>query len=80
VWLRQNAVNAGRLVAAQPGMTLTDPYVAIIWGALVYGEQFRSGFWIVLAILAAAVMSASAVVLAGAPAVQGEQAADESRG
>lgn len=77
VWLRQNAVNAGRLVAAQPGMTLADPYVAIIWGALVFGETFRSGFWIVLAVLAGAGMSVSAVVLAGAPAVHGEQAAEE---
>lgn len=76
-WLRQNAVNAGRLVAAQPGMTLCDPYVSIIWGALVFGESFRGGLWIALAALAGVTMSVSAVVLAGASAVQGEQAAEE---
>ncbi|HLI58525.1 MAG TPA: DMT family transporter [Solirubrobacteraceae bacterium] len=77
VWLRQNADNAGRLVAAQPGMTLADPYVSIIWGATVFGESFRSGFWIALAILAGAVMSVSAVALARAPALHGERAAQE---
>lgn len=77
VWLRQNADNAGQLVAAQPGMTLADPYVSIIWGAAVFQESFRGGFWIVLALLAGAVMSVSAVALARAPDLHGEQAAQE---
>jgi hypothetical protein len=33
MWLLQNALHAGKLVAAQPGMTLLDPVVSIIWGA-----------------------------------------------
>ena len=76
-WLHQNAVNAGRLVAAQPGVTLADPYVSIIWGAVVFGETFRSGFWIVLAIAGGVLMSACAVILAGASALHGEEAAQE---
>jgi hypothetical protein len=60
-------------------MTLADPYVSIIWGAVVFGEVFRGGVWIVLAILSGALMTASAVLLAGASALHGEQAAEEEQ-
>lgn len=43
LWLVQAAFNAGRLVAAQPGITLADPAVAILWGTLVFDEQ-TNGF------------------------------------
>src|SRR5436190_1471340 len=39
MFLVQFAFNAGRLIAAQPGLTLSDPVVSILWGVLVFHEQ-----------------------------------------
>jgi hypothetical protein len=39
----QAALNAGALVAAQPGITLLDPLVAVLWGTVVVHEQTRTG-------------------------------------
>ena len=76
-WMDQNAINAGRLATAQPGITLADPYVSIVWGALVFHEVFRGGFWLAGAIIAAAAMSAGAIVLARSPDMTGRRAAHE---
>lgn len=76
-WMFQNAINAGRLAAAQPGVTLADPYVSIIWGALVFHEAMRGGFWLVAAVLSAAAMTAGAIMLARSPSLTGARAADE---
>jgi hypothetical protein len=41
-WMDQNAVNAGRLAAAQPGITLGDPVVSIAWGVTVGPEDLHA--------------------------------------
>lgn len=46
VFLLQNALQAGPLVAAQPGFTLADPLVAMTWGILIFGEHVRTGPWL----------------------------------
>lgn len=76
-WMDQNAVNAGQLAAAQPGITLADPLVSIIWGVAVFGETVRGGGWLAAAALCAAAMAAAVVVLARSPETTGEQAAQE---
>lgn len=63
MYLLQNAVSAGQLVAAQPGFTLVDPVVAILWGTLVYGEQVRHGLFILLAVVSFALVVVSVVAL-----------------
>jgi drug/metabolite transporter (DMT)-like permease len=60
MFLVQSALNAGRLIAAQPGLTLSDPIISILWGVLAFHEQVRGG---VLPLLFAAL---STVLLAGA--------------
>jgi hypothetical protein len=45
-WLLQNAYHAGRLAAAQPGITLADPAVSTAWGILVFHEQVRGGYFL----------------------------------
>jgi drug/metabolite transporter (DMT)-like permease len=70
MWLLQNALHAGKLVAAQPGITLLDPTVAIIWGALVFDEHMRSGIFILLAVISAAAIAVSAIALAESPRVE----------
>jgi hypothetical protein len=76
-WLDQNAVNAGRLAAAQPGITLGDPLVAIAWGVAVFHEVTRGGPWLAAAGACGIAMGAGAVVLARSPATTGAQAARE---
>lgn len=46
MFLLQNALQAGPLVAAQPGFTLADPLVAMTWGILLFGERIRLGPWL----------------------------------
>jgi drug/metabolite transporter (DMT)-like permease len=76
-WTNQNAINAGRLAVAQPGVTLSDPYVSIVWGALVFAETMRTGPWIAAAVACAGAMSGGAVILAKSPALSGERARSE---
>lgn len=49
VLLMQWALHTGSLLAAQPGFTLMDPLVSVLWGVLVYNETTRTGAWLVLA-------------------------------
>lgn len=44
MFLMQNALQAGRLIAAQPGITLVDPAVAILWGVLAFGEPTHTSW------------------------------------
>ncbi|TWP36495.1 DMT family transporter [Leekyejoonella antrihumi] len=54
VVLIQAALHAGTLVAAQPGITLLDPLVSLLWGTVVLGETTRVGPILSLAVFAAA--------------------------
>jgi drug/metabolite transporter (DMT)-like permease len=72
MFLLQSAMNAGRLIAAQPGLTLSDPIVSILWGVLIFGERVRGGWYIVLAVVSGLVMAAAVVVLAQSPLLSSE--------
>lgn len=67
VGLVQAALNAGTLVAAQPGITLLDPLVSVLWGTVVTGEHTRTGPILVLAALGASVIVAAALALTRSP-------------
>ncbi len=67
MFLVQSALNAGRLVAAQPGLTLTDPIVSILWGVLVFHEQVRTGWFLVLTVAGGLAVAGAVLVLAGSP-------------
>jgi hypothetical protein len=77
MFLVQSAMNAGRLIAAQPGLTLSDPIVSILWGVLVFGERVRGGWYIALAVVSGLVMAAAVVTLARSPLLSGESGQDE---
>jgi hypothetical protein len=62
--LVQAALNAGTLVSAQPGITLLDPLVSLLWGTVVIGEQTRTGPILLLAALGAGLIVGGAVFLA----------------
>ncbi|MFF0835379.1 MULTISPECIES: DMT family transporter [unclassified Streptomyces] len=67
LFLLQSAVHAGPLLAAQPGLSMADPVISILWGTLVFDETVRGGPAIALAAVAAAVVGAAVVVLAHSP-------------
>ncbi len=67
LFLAQNALQAGRLLFAQPGMTLLDPLVSILWGVVVFHESVSGGVMLAFASVSGVVMAAGAVVLARSP-------------
>jgi hypothetical protein len=82
VALVQAALHAGTLVAAQPGITVADPLVSLLWGTLVVGENTRGGafLWLaaaggVMIIVAAVALSRHAVAHTGSPRSEADRAA-----
>lgn len=63
VFLAQNAFQAGPLVAAQPPITTCDPLSSIIYGVLVFGEQLRGRYWIILTVAGCLFILLGSVVL-----------------
>jgi hypothetical protein len=80
MFLLQSAMNAGRLVAAQPGLTLTDPIVSILWGILVFHERVRGGLYIILALLSGLTMAGAVIALAGSPLLSDQSGSGENEG
>lgn len=67
MFLVQSAMNAGKLLAAQPGLTLADPVLSVLWGVLAFHERIRGGWFVVPEVLCVAVMVAAVVMLARSP-------------
>lgn len=76
-WLLQNAYHAGRLAAAQPGITLLDPAAATAWGISVFGEHVRGGLFLALTPLPAIVLVVSVLLLSRSPVLQSSAGAGE---
>ncbi len=70
VLLVQAALHAGTLVAAQPGLTLVDPLVSLMWGIVIFGEAPRTGPILVLTGLAALAIIVAVLALARASAAE----------
>lgn len=77
-FLLQKALQAGTLVASQPGFTLVNPLVSVIWGVLVFGETTRTGAW--LAVAGAAGVGVVAATIALVHATERPQRADTRHG
>ncbi|MCE3555200.1 DMT family transporter [Pseudonocardia sp. RS11V-5] len=69
-YLLQNALAAGSLVAVEPGTTLTNPIVAVVWGVVVFGETTATGARLAGALGCAALIVVGVFVLARSPALQ----------
>ncbi len=65
--LMQAALHGGPLLAAQPGFTLMDPLVSVLWGTLVYDETTRTGLWLLPAAAGAVAVGIAVHVLARSP-------------
>jgi len=53
LFLLQNGLQAGTLVAVQPPLTLGDALISASYGVTVYGEDVRTGGWLLVAEIAA---------------------------
>ena len=74
IFLVQSALNAGRLIAAQPGLTLSDPIVSILWGVLAFHEKVRGGtLSLLFAALSTLLMAAAVVALARSPVLSDDK-------
>lgn len=46
LFLLQNALQSGSLVAVQPALTVTDPVASTAYGVALFGEDIRTGTWV----------------------------------
>jgi drug/metabolite transporter (DMT)-like permease len=68
--LVQAALRSGTLVAAQPGITLLDPMVSVLWGTVVLRETTRTGPAVIVAAVGGLIIVAAVLVLVRSAAVQ----------
>ena len=71
MFLLQNALQAGTLVAVQPGLTLADPLVSITWGVVAFGEHVQGGLWYLGAVLGGGLILVGTVRLSHSPLIHG---------
>jgi hypothetical protein len=67
LFLLQNALQAGSLVASQPMLTVGDALISIAYGVTLYSEQLRAGWWLVPEIIALAAIIVGCVQIAKSP-------------
>jgi drug/metabolite transporter (DMT)-like permease len=67
LFLLQNALQAGTLVASQPMLTVGDALISISLGVVLFGEQLRTGWWLPLEIACLAVIVVGCVEIAKSP-------------
>jgi len=67
MFLVQSALNAGGLIAAQPGLTLSDPVISVLWGVFAFQEQVRGGWYVLPEVAAAAIVGGAVFALARSP-------------
>ena len=77
MFLMQNSLHAGRLLVAQPGITLADPAVAMTWGVVVFHERTRGGVGLILGVVSGMVIAAATVALARSPLLDNDEAPEE---
>ena len=72
MFLLQSAMNAGRLIAVQPAITLSDPVVSVLWGVLAFGERVRGGWFAAAAGVCAIVIAVVVLMLARSPLLEAD--------
>ena len=77
LFLLQSALNAGRLLAAQPGLTLSDPLVSVLWGVFAFHERVHGGASLILALAGAALIAVSVMMLARSPLLVSDHSASQ---
>jgi drug/metabolite transporter (DMT)-like permease len=52
LFILQNSLQAGSLIATQPALTLGDALISVSYGVTIFGESLRTGPWLIIQILA----------------------------
>jgi hypothetical protein len=52
LFILQNSLQAGSLIATQPALTLGDALISISYGVTIFGETLRTGPWLIIEIIA----------------------------
>ncbi|MFF9082613.1 DMT family transporter [Streptomyces rubiginosohelvolus] len=71
LFLLQNALQAGSLVAVQPMLTLGDALISILYGVTLFDEELRTGWWLLPELVALALIATGCVRLARTPLARG---------
>ncbi|MFE9866564.1 DMT family transporter [Streptomyces sp. NPDC005506] len=79
LFLLQNALQAGTLVAVQPMLTLGDAVISILYGVTLFGEHLRTEWWLLPELAALTLIALGCVELARSPLASGN-AVPPSRG
>ena len=67
LFLLQNALQAGSLVASQPMLTVGDALISISYGVTLFSETLRVGWWLVPQIVALGAIIVGCVQIAKSP-------------
>ncbi len=67
LFLLQNALQAGSLVASQPMLTVGDALISISYGVTLFSETLRDGWWLVPQIIALGAIIVGCVQIAKSP-------------
>jgi drug/metabolite transporter (DMT)-like permease len=77
IFLLQSALHAGPITASRTTLVTTNPLVSIVLGITLFGDVLRGGaVWIILEVLALAVLVAGVVILTRSPLVAGSPDGD----
>ncbi|GII29060.1 DMT family transporter [Planotetraspora mira] len=69
VFLLQNALQRSSLVAVQPALTVTDPVASTGYGVALFGEDIRTGPWVVPELVGIGVILLGSVLLSRSTAI-----------
>jgi drug/metabolite transporter (DMT)-like permease len=75
VFLLENALQAGSIAASQPALTLGDATVSLALGVFLYGEDIRTGWWVLPELAGVALITFGTVHLSRAIPLTRELAA-----
>jgi len=67
LFLLQNALQAGSLVASQPMLTVGDALISIAYGVTLFSEVLRDGWWLVPQLIALGAIIYGCVQIAKSP-------------
>lgn len=72
LFLLQNALQAGTLVASQPMLTIGDALISVCYGGLLFDEDLRFGWWLVPEVLGLIVIVFGYLELSRSPLASGQ--------
>jgi hypothetical protein len=81
MYLVHNSMQSGKIVTAQPGTTVLDPFVAIAWGIFGFREPASDGgLHLALGATGGALMVAGAFLLSGSPILEHRRRIERGEG